>query len=408
MKPTHVRLLSVFLCITLAFAIICYTRVEIHGAAQPLLYYNDRQWKKATLLPAEKRAGIYYVPILLFHSLPDVGLDIDIAMHTFIISHGDRYLSFNINNDFAVNQDKKNTYLPPAEYHGEYYVHAQSVCKYLGLSYEEITSPITGETAIRICDGNQTTTFRELLDKKHPGFLETEPITSETTAPPVTDTTVPPDTSGPDTDTGTDTTIPAPVLTDRVIYLTVEDSPGEYTEEILDVLEEFGVPATFFVIGDQLLSHADTLSRIAADGHAIALHTMSHDAKQLTDAAAILADIETQNTLLARLTKQISHIWRAPEGSAKLKSLTDEAAKTLYDNGYLIWDADITAPASARTAKSAAQTVIDGIWENETVTIRFTENKLAAETLRIVLAFIAENREVCDMRVISPAFDAAD
>ena len=60
----------------------------------------------------------------------------------------------------------------------------------------------------------------------------------------------------------------------------------------------------FFVIGDNALKSPAMLSQIAAQGHAIGLHTMHHNAAALTDAEAILADIEEENLLLSRRSCQ--------------------------------------------------------------------------------------------------------
>jgi hypothetical protein len=52
----------------------------------------------------------------------------------------------------------------------------------------------------------------------------------------------------------------------KVIYLTFDDGPGPYTRELLDVLEKYGVKATFFVVKNK---YSDILTDIARQGHAI-------------------------------------------------------------------------------------------------------------------------------------------
>lgn len=64
---------------------------------------------------------------------------------------------------------------------------------------------------------------------------------------------------------------------DPSIYLTFDDGPNPHcTPEILDVLAEYGVPATFFVIGTYAKSQPELIRRIVAEGHEVANHTMTH------------------------------------------------------------------------------------------------------------------------------------
>ena len=68
----------------------------------------------------------------------------------------------------------------------------------------------------------------------------------------------------------------------KIIYLTFDDGPaGKVTEDILDVLKNNSVPATFFVIGDQIKGQEDLIKRIYDEGHSIGLHSMSHKKNSL-------------------------------------------------------------------------------------------------------------------------------
>ena len=60
---------------------------------------------------------------------------------------------------------------------------------------------------------------------------------------------------------------------EKVAYLTFDDGPSKVTEDILDILKEEGVPATFFVIAaENNEKYLPVLSRTASEGHLIALH----------------------------------------------------------------------------------------------------------------------------------------
>jgi len=63
----------------------------------------------------------------------------------------------------------------------------------------------------------------------------------------------------------------------RTIALTFDDGPDpEWTPQILDVLRDEGVRATFFVIGSRAASHPDLIRRMVEEGHEVGLHTFTH------------------------------------------------------------------------------------------------------------------------------------
>lgn len=67
------------------------------------------------------------------------------------------------------------------------------------------------------------------------------------------------------------------------IALTFDDGPHErYTEEILDILAEYGVRATFFVIGENADRYPALLERQLSEGHEIGNHTQTHPLRNLT------------------------------------------------------------------------------------------------------------------------------
>jgi peptidoglycan/xylan/chitin deacetylase (PgdA/CDA1 family) len=80
----------------------------------------------------------------------------------------------------------------------------------------------------------------------------------------------------------------------KIVALTFDDGPSEYTPAFLDVLREKGVPGTFFEIGQEMPGREDTMRRILAEGDEIGDHTMNHvelpDYAQIAGAASRIAD----------------------------------------------------------------------------------------------------------------------
>ena len=62
----------------------------------------------------------------------------------------------------------------------------------------------------------------------------------------------------------------------RKVYLTFDDGPSIYTDEILDILKEYNVKATFFVVAEGKESYEDAYRRILEEGHTLGMHSYSH------------------------------------------------------------------------------------------------------------------------------------
>ncbi|TAW62108.1 chitooligosaccharide deacetylase NodB [Rhizobium ruizarguesonis] len=104
---------------------------------------------------------------------------------------------------------------------------------------------------------------------------------------------------------------------DRSIYLTFDDGPNPHcTGQILDVLAEHSVSATFFVLGAYVKDHPNLVRRIAAEGHLVANHTMTHPDLTACDPEAIEREINEANKAIVSACPQaaVQHI-RAPYGA---------------------------------------------------------------------------------------------
>ena len=61
----------------------------------------------------------------------------------------------------------------------------------------------------------------------------------------------------------------------KVVALTIDDAPSEYTPEIMQILEEYNANATFFVIGSQAVGHEETLQDLVKNGNELGNHGTS-------------------------------------------------------------------------------------------------------------------------------------
>ena len=65
------------------------------------------------------------------------------------------------------------------------------------------------------------------------------------------------------------------------VYLTFDDGPSIYTNDILDILDSYNVKATFFVVGKEGTNAEEALQRIVDEGHTLGMHSYSHKYKEL-------------------------------------------------------------------------------------------------------------------------------
>lgn len=128
----------------------------------------------------------------------------------------------------------------------------------------------------------------------------------------------------------------------KEVFLTFDDGPtSNITPEILRILDEYGVKATFFVIGQNADKYPELIKEEKLKGHFIANHTYSHDYNYIyANPANFLKDLEkASDALVSILGEYNSKIIRFPGGSfgAKRAPYRDAAVKAGYT--YVDWNA---------------------------------------------------------------------
>jgi peptidoglycan/xylan/chitin deacetylase (PgdA/CDA1 family) len=100
------------------------------------------------------------------------------------------------------------------------------------------------------------------------------------------------------------------------IALTFDDGPSPpYTEQILAILREHQVPATFFVCGSNVEKHPDLLRRIVAEGHEVGNHTYSHPFVFFKSRRRIADEIDRTQAIIEKVAGIHPNIFRPPYGS---------------------------------------------------------------------------------------------
>ncbi|MDU2066241.1 MAG: polysaccharide deacetylase family protein, partial [Sporomusaceae bacterium] len=103
----------------------------------------------------------------------------------------------------------------------------------------------------------------------------------------------------------------------KTVYLTFDDGPDpENTPYVLDLLKEYQIHATFFLVGKQAAAHPDLVKRIFAEGHAIGNHSYNHDYRDLYRSPdAYFAQIHRTDEIIKGIIGVRPRISRAPGGT---------------------------------------------------------------------------------------------
>lgn len=102
----------------------------------------------------------------------------------------------------------------------------------------------------------------------------------------------------------------------KVIALTFDDGPDtRYTVQILDILKQKGVKATFFVVGTQAGKYPEIMKRIVDEGHAVGNHSNQHKDLSKLSEKGILGEITKADERIEEAVGFTPTLFRAPYGA---------------------------------------------------------------------------------------------
>ena len=126
------------------------------------------------------------------------------------------------------------------------------------------------------------------------------------------------------------------------MYLTFDDGPSEEnTARVLDILNEWGIKATFFLIGENVRNHPEMARRIVAEGHTIGIHCDNHDYDKVYESVeSYIQDFEMARQTVYEVTGVDTKLFRFPGGSinAYNQEVNDEIIEKMTEMGYIYFD----------------------------------------------------------------------
>lgn len=185
----------------------------------------------------------------------------------------------------------------------------------------------------------------------------------------------------------------------KVAYLTFDDGPSKNTAAVLSILQRYQVKATFFVIGNETETGRQMYKRITADGHAIGLHSYTHDYRKIYASPAAFYDDFTRIRELVHNATGISptiirfpggsnnHVSRKYGGRTIMQTLIHEMTKQGYQ--YFDWNVDSTDASRFLQSRDAiVRSVLQGSKNKQKAIILMHDSQVKTTTVDALPAII--------------------
>lgn len=193
----------------------------------------------------------------------------------------------------------------------------------------------------------------------------------------------------------------------KSVYLTFDDGPSIYTSQILDVLDTYGVKATFFVTGIQAKNHPEWYKEIVDRGHTIGMHSYSHIYNKVyADEAAFEQDLDQIHDFILDTTGVDCKVFRFPGGSSNHVSTVamSDLCELVHSKGYEYYDWNVSSQDATTPIPGAAvivNNVVSGTGKYERSIVLMHDAGDKYSTVQALPAIIEEIQK-SDKAVILP------
>jgi peptidoglycan-N-acetylglucosamine deacetylase len=185
------------------------------------------------------------------------------------------------------------------------------------------------------------------------------------------------------------------------VALTFDDGPHpEGTPQVLEALREAGAPATFFLVGEQVVRYPALAAEIVAAGHRVELHCHRHRNLLRLTPRQFLADADRARVLIEEASGQSVADYRPPYGIFSGAALLAARRRGWRPVLWSRWGRDWTRRA---TARSIARNCTDGIREGDIVLLHDADHYSASGSWARTAAALPIIFEELDRRELKPA-----
>lgn len=173
----------------------------------------------------------------------------------------------------------------------------------------------------------------------------------------------------------------------KVVYLTIDDGPSEYTDEIIKILNKNNVKATFFMINGNMQAYPEQVKNIVENGNTAGFHSVTHDIHKLyVSKTSAKEEFDTNQATFKKITGQTSKVIRLPFGS---KPYTPRASyNALVDSGYKLWDWTLDTEDWRSTSSQIMENVKKYSSGSDNVVLLMHERKQTVEILDEMIKYL--------------------
>lgn len=182
-----------------------------------------------------------------------------------------------------------------------------------------------------------------------------------------------------------------PAFSKRVAYLTFDDGPSARTLEILNILKQHSIRATFFVVTKD--SDPAILKRIVAEGHTLGIHSHSHRYGEIySSVERYLDDFDAAYERIFQVTSVKPRIFRLPGGSinAYNRGFYQELLAEMLRRGFVFYDWNVATGDADPNANSEVivRNVRASVKGQDQLVILAHDSEIKRETIKALPAII--------------------
>ncbi|MGW4675623.1 polysaccharide deacetylase family protein [Streptomyces sp. NPDC004324] len=147
------------------------------------------------------------------------------------------------------------------------------------------------------------------------------------------------------------------------VNITIDDGPDPvWTPQVLDVLREYGVKATFCMVGTQAQAHPDLVKQVVAAGHRLCDHTVSHDTTMDKKSPAYRSqEILDAERMITKASEGVRPLYyRAPGGAFTPDSRKLAASRGMRPLGWNVDSKDFERPGTSAIVATVQQELPNG------------------------------------------------
>lgn len=175
----------------------------------------------------------------------------------------------------------------------------------------------------------------------------------------------------------------------KIAYITIDDGPSKYTDEIISILNKYNAKATFFMIDRNMKNYPNQVKKIIDNGNTAGFHSVSHDINKLyeNDMSA-KNEFDANKETFYEITGKESNLVRLPYGSKPYAS--EKSYEALVDASYKVWDWNIDTQDWKSNSVEILENVKRYSKNKDKLVILIHEKKQTVEALDSILSYLTK------------------